>query len=280
LGRSPVSIAGTYYDLGVQLSPDPDLRIALELVSPAEPAAIVPVTVRVRTRPIHDRNGNLVPDGTRVDVSARSAEGSQLLDTVQSQTRDGIAEASLSIVQPGRVAISAQSGETVEGAALLFVAQQEPTPTPLPATATQAPTTRAPTATVTVFATRKPTATQPPTQPAPTPVPTPLPPATSSSLVDAWRGQPSDLLGMLGGIALALAVGFLWRRRMASRRWLQLALATWTGGLVGYMAYGWTWIPASAGSEWPGWALGGLLAFAGALLAAGASLLLVHRLSL
>jgi beta-N-acetylhexosaminidase len=284
-GRSPVSIEGTYYDLNAQLSPDPAQRIGLELVSPDRPSALVPVTVRVRTRAIHDRNDHPVPDGTRVDFYVRDADSGRVLETVQGLTEDGVAEAQLSIAQPGRLEIVAQSGDTAAGLALSFVAQQEPTPTPTATTAT----TRRPATTVTT--TRMPTVTPTPTTVATQPVPaattappttpTPAPPpfvAAAGAAVDAWRGRPLDLLGLLGGAALAFAVGLLWQRRMPNlqarvRRWPQLALAAWTGGALGYLAYGWT----AQWNGWPGWAVGGLLALGGALLGVAGAVLLGRR---
>ena len=64
---------------------------------------------------------------------------------------------------------------------------------------------------------------------------------------------------------------------MDTRRWLQLALVAWTGGMVGYIAYGWTWIPTTRWAGWPTWVVGGLLALGGALLAVLASALLARR---
>jgi beta-N-acetylhexosaminidase len=261
-GRSPVSIEGTYYDLNSQLAPDPAQQIAVELVEPARHSALVPVTVHVRTNLIRDHNGNPVPNGTRVNLTARDAESSQILDTALSLTQGGVAEAQLSLNRPGRVAIVAQSGDTAEGSALLFDALQEPTPTPQPTTptATRAPATT-PTATPTPTARPTETPTPTPTLPA-AQTPTPEPPLLAVVL-DAWQGRPLDLLGMLGGTLLAFGAGTLWWNRADAARRAQLALAAWTGGLVGYLAYGWQWIPINEWAGWPTWVNGGLLALGG-----------------
>ena len=45
-----------------------------------------------------------------------------------------------------------------------------------------------------------------------------------------------------------------------------MALGAWVGGLLGYLAYGWQWLPLGQWLGWPTWASGGLLAFGGALV--------------
>jgi hypothetical protein len=261
-GRSPVSIEGTSYVLSTQLAPDPAQQIGLELIQPDAPSADIPVTVRVRTRPIRDRNGNPVPDGTQVRFVAREDPSGQMLDAAVALTVSSIAEAELSIDRPGRVALVASSGETGEGRPLPFQATQPPTPTPPPAAPTRAPA-------LTALLTPEPTAMAAPTPtttvaPPPTPTATPAPPALTS-LLDRWSGRPADLPGMLGGTLLAVGIGYAWwgHRKGTSRR-VRLVLAAWIGGLVGYLAYGWGWIPVGQWVNWPVWLAILLLAFLGA----------------
>lgn len=263
-GKPPVSIEGTYYDLNVQLAPDPAQQIGLELIEPDAISAFVPLTLYVRTGVIRDRNGNPVPDGTQVNMFARDADSKQILDTVTGLTVGGVAEVRLSIYRPGRVSVVASSGDTPESLPLLFIARQEPTPTPPSPTPT---VTRAPTATPTATAqppTPTPTATATPTTPPPSP--TPLPTSTPAPW-SAWHGRPLDLSGVLGGIVIVAGAGFLvgGRRAQLTRR-VRLVLAAWVGGLAGYLAYGWGWLPFLSHAGWPAWAAGGVSALAGALL--------------
>ena len=267
-GRSPVSIAGTYYDLNSQLAPDPTQRIALVRMDPDVSSAYLPVTLSVRTQVIRDRNGNPVPNGTRVSFVARDSESEQMLDTALGLTVDGVAEAQLSIDRPGRAMVVAQSGDTPEGIPLFFEALREPTPTSPPPTATA--TALPPTATHTPTSTPTPTRTPTPTgttAPTSTTVVTPTPVvAPTPARWDTWQGRPPDLLGMLGGLALAAVVGYLWQGRAGAARRIRLALVAWVGALIGYLVYGWTWIPIGLWVDWPAWANGGVLAFGGAIV--------------
>jgi beta-N-acetylhexosaminidase len=282
-GRSPVSIEGTYYDLSTQLSPDPAQQIVLTRTAPDEPVPFAPLKAQVRTSVIRDRNGHPVPDGTQVRFVARvgarganagpSAPPGQMIDSEMSPTVDGIAEAELSIDRPGLVTIAASSGDTAEGPPLTFEVPAEPMPTPVPAT---------PTATVTPTPTPRPSPTAKPASTAtavPSPTATPLPSATPTSeplalaaLIDTWEGHPPDLGGVLGACLIAAGIGYLWRgRRAGASRRVRLALLAWVGGLIGYLAYGWKWIPVRQWIAWPTWIASGLLALGGAIvLIAGA----------
>jgi beta-N-acetylhexosaminidase len=263
-GKSPVSIEGTYYDLGAQLAPDPAQQIALRLIQPPEPSAFIPVTLRVRTDLIRDRNRNPVPDGTQVRFVVRDGETDQIVDAAVSLTLNGIAEADLSVDRPGRVLAVASSGDTGEGTPLAFEALQEPTPAP--PSPTPIPTrTSTPTITPAFTPTDLPTAV-----PMPTATLSPTVTPTSewlilASVLDAWKGRPPDLLGVLGGCLLAVAIGLLWWRRVATSRRVRLALAAWVGGLIGYLAYGWEWVPLGQWTGWPTWSNVGTLAFGGAM---------------
>jgi beta-N-acetylhexosaminidase len=288
-GRSPVSVEGTYYDLNLQLSPDPAQEIALEWAQPAAPQGEVPLLVRVRTGPILDRNGNPVPDGTLVRFVARDGESGQILDTATGLTATGVltggvptgdvptdaavAEAELSIDRPGQVVIVASSGDAGEGQPLTFVARARPTPTPPPPTPTGEPR---PTATIAPTASPGPTAT-PTTQPTATVAPTPTPPPRRSAPVaalDAWAGRPADLLQALGGVALAAIGGLgvsyrrLRRRERAERRSgiVRTILAAWLGGVLATLAYGFWGGAVGQWPGWPGWGVAGAVGFVGAMV--------------
>lgn len=66
-GASPVSVPGAGYDLAARLEPAADQAVSLEALGwdAAEPIALG-TGVRVRTSPIRDTNGNVVPDGTPI----------------------------------------------------------------------------------------------------------------------------------------------------------------------------------------------------------------------
>jgi beta-N-acetylhexosaminidase len=268
-GRSPVSIEGTSYDLSTQLAPDPSQQIALELIQPETPAADVPVSVQVRTRSIHDRNGNPVPDGTQVRFVAREDPSGQIIDTAITPTEGGVAGAELSIDRPGRILLVASSGDAGDGRPLVFAATRPPTPTPLPSTPTRTPTTTVPPTAVptsepTAIPTPSPTAT---IVPSPQPTRTPLPPLTAT--LDTWSGRPPDLVGVLTGILLAVGIGYMWwGRRTGTPRRARLVLVAWIGGLAAYLTYGWGWVPIGQWIPWPTWIVAALLAFLGASLLA------------
>ena len=269
MGHAPVSIGGTYYDLNVQLAPEPTQRISLQRIAPDAGSALVPATLRVRTNTITDRNGNPVPDGTRVNLIARNAQSAQIYDTVEVLTYGGIAEGALTLSQPGRVAVVASSGETNEGFALYFEALQMPTPSPTPAPPTATPT-REPTATPTSTPT---TAPAPTSQTTPTAVPTPAPPTAAErldALLSAWQAAPGDLLGAIVGMVLAAAGGVVLGRRRRPSRLAQTLLAAWVGGFAGYLVFG--WLPLSQWSAFPTWIVSGIFALVG-----GAILVVVSR---
>jgi beta-N-acetylhexosaminidase len=247
-GRSPVSIEGTYYDLNTQLAPDPAQRIALSLIAPTERSALVPVTLRLRTNLIRDRNGNPVPDDTQVRFVVQESASRQTVQTQVSLTTGGIAEATLTLDRPGRVIVTASSGDAIQGLPLAFEALPQPTPTPTRAAPTPTPT--------------------PSPTPSPTPTPTPQA-ATLADVLDAWQGRPPDLLGVLGAVALAGVLGYLaWGRKAQAARRVRLALATWAGALLGYLAHGWGWIALDRWLDWPTWLHISLLSLGGALLLA------------
>lgn len=180
-GRSPVSIEGIDYNLNEQLEPDPEQIIELfilnddDIQSPPSQApldAAIGDTLQLQTGVIHDRNGNMVPDGTIVQFVQRDRIQGTLsiiaeVPTVSGTARlDYVLEASTG---PGKFRITAAAGEADisqevdisiedEAQVAIIVPTNAPTAT---ATATQTPTyTPEPTTTI-----------------APTSTATPVPPA-------------------------------------------------------------------------------------------------------
>ncbi len=264
-GKSPVSIEGTYYDLVTQLSPNPSQRIPLTLLQPETLSALVPAWIRVKTGIIRDRNGNPVPDGTRVDFEARDNANAQVLASTFGSTVSGVAEGELIVDRATRVQIVARSGDTPDGPPLTFDVLAQPTHTP---TATSLPThtptpTRPPTQTPTPTATPQPTRTATPQL---TVTPTPSLPQVLRS---EWRVRPVDLLGVLAGILLALGIWFaMWGRHAGITVRARLASMAWLGGMLGCLSYGFDLPPLARWLRWPGWLLCSLLACLGALILA------------
>jgi beta-N-acetylhexosaminidase len=124
VGASPVSVAGTGYDLRTVMSPDPNQIISLALDLPATPAlpgeptpeaTPVPLfrigdTIGLRTGSIRDHNGHAVPDGTVVTFSMElRGEGGSILQQQDAITTQGIARASFALEKPGLLEIRATS---------------------------------------------------------------------------------------------------------------------------------------------------------------------------
>ncbi len=91
-----------------------------------------------------------------------------------------------------------------------------------------------------------------------------------------WHAGLLELLGALGGLALALTVGYSWQgRRMTDlTRRIRWGLAVWIGGLVGYLLFGFGVIRPNG---WPGWPVGLILAWAGGLVGGGIVRVIVTR---
>ena len=264
-GSSPVSIEGTSYDLSTQLAPDPAQKIDLARLEPEGTTAIVPLTLHVRTALIHDRNGNPVPDDTPVSFVARDAATDQILDTVTGLTVEGMAEARLSILRPERVLVTASSGDAVSGSPLYFEALAESTPTAVPPTPVRGATT-----TPSLAPTRTFVPSSTPLSPTPTATATPRPAAPGSGTptmpLTGWQGGAIDLPIVLGSVLAAAAIGYVWRGRGSTLLLARVLLAAWCGALLGYLAYGWAWVPLDTSTDLPSWAICGVISLAGALL--------------
>ncbi|MBE7474379.1 MAG: hypothetical protein DPW09_30730 [Anaerolineae bacterium] len=237
-GASPVSLEGIGYRLVDVLAPNPDQELVIETVELAPESNIAPVTVKVRIGPIVDYNGHLAPDETPVEI--RAALNQRQLASETALTQAGLAEATLTLTEPGEVEIWAVAGQSVNSQKIRVTVLAPPTPTFTPETPIPTPT---PTST--------PTATPPP-DPTATPSPTPVvpadqppPPAPTTSLPASPRSLNSvDLFSALGATLLAGLLGF-WlgqqTHKSLSRR-VRLALWTLIGGLLAYLLYGAGWL--------------------------------------
>ena len=236
-GASPVSVEGIGYRLVDVLAPDPDQEILIETVEIAPESNIAPVTVKVRVGPIVDHNGHTVPDGTPVEIKATL---NQLqLTSAMAPTQAGLAEATLTLIEPGEIEISAVAGQTVNSQKIRVSVLAQPTPTFTPVTPmpTQTP---APT----------PTSTSVPTPtdiPSPTPVVEAKPQSPTSTTFLSAKARPLnsiDLFSALGATLLAGLLGF-WLGQQTPKplsRRVRLGLWTLIGGLLAYLLYGAGWL--------------------------------------
>jgi len=243
-GDSPVSIPSLNYLISNQTMPDPEQLISFNLVNeagaPLTPTAQVNIHVgdliRLRTEPIVDRNGHLVPDGTPVQFGLNYPQEGIEREIV-AQTAEGIAEANVNLERVGQLNITVQSEPAVSSIRLELMIQDdgvtiteiEPTPT---LTATPTPT---PTATPTL-----------------TPTPDPIPPKVQKLPDKIVMPQPRrwHLFGWgMGAAGMVLALGFLWARQRSLHSDLALRLGLYgaLGGLGGYIlisAVARWWMPA------------------------------------
>lgn len=245
-GRSPVTVDGVGYDLSTVLSPDAEQEISVDVAASTgaqgtghgtpQPIKLdVGDPLTVTTSLIVDQNGNPVPDGTPVIFTALYLE-SQLQRRTETQTHNGVAEATITLEMAGEIEIRATSDPAFHSRPLGVILAETtvfftPTPTPTP---TSTPTsTPSPTPTLT---------------PSPTPTNTPTPTATPAPLVVAPptprpRVQWLDLwLALVGIVAAAASVITIVRglgfRPDALPSLARLALWSGVCGLAGYLFYG------------------------------------------
>lgn len=287
-GISPVSIEGISYDLVTQLEPEPNQALLLAQLAPDESAPTAPVTLHVRTALVRDRNGNPVPDGTQVIFEARESASGQVWADQTTITVQGAAEGKLELSILGEVEVVAHCGDATTANPLRLTLLAPPTPTLLPsATPVMSPVTELtpggtgapdgtgtpdrteglktstiepPSATTTVTPTRALTLT-----PLTRASPTSKPALSAGSGSGTWQAGSLELLGALGGLALALATGYLWQgRRLADlTRQMRWGLAVWSGGMAGYLFFASGLIRPDG---WPGWPVGLALAWMGGLM--------------
>lgn len=242
-GHAPVTVEGVGYDLVRQLAPDPNQVIGVLTTaaeSPDTEGTPQPLSLKVgdvlsiRTGVIVDRNGNAVPDGTPVVFQYLYA-GVSLGGRVDAVTRDGVAEAVITLEREGELRITASSDPATRSGTVLVRLSGETaeivTPTPT-ATPTPTPTdTPSPTPTATPTATLTPTPTPEPTPEAPPPPP----PEPRVKWLDFFLAS----VGALGAGAVVFSTG---RRFLAGSRAADTSsrLALWSGvaGLSGYILYG------------------------------------------
>jgi beta-N-acetylhexosaminidase len=249
-GVSPVSVSGISYDLIVRTQPDPAQIIQLFIGPEPEEADGTPQptvqprygeTLLLRTSLIVDRNGYPVPDGTPVEFTfSYPQEG--LEHTIQTTTRSGVAQASVTLDRVGQLQISVRA-EPVPRAVRLELDVQEGGPAVIVSvTSTPSPTPRP-----------APTSTPPPTQEV-TPGSAQQPDTDGTSALTRDRVSWLDLALSLGGTTVIALAGYAgrWRRRR-ERGWaLRAGLWCAVGGLGAYIGSalglpGANWVRAHAG---------------------------------
>jgi beta-N-acetylhexosaminidase len=225
-GSPSVSVPGTGYEIADQVAPDPDqviqLFLDLPLTPTPEPGAspmptVVPLytvgnTIAVRTGPIIDLNGHVVPDGTPARLTMRvNGTISQLVET---QTTAGVASGSFRLDSEGSTEIQAVSPPARVSVAL----QLNVSPGQVAAVTVVAPTSQT-TAIPTV---------------AETPVPTTAPAEDAFVSISGRPRLPSWFAAMIVLAALA-GLTFLATTRRRSLRWaLRWTFCVFLGGLAAY----------------------------------------------
>lgn len=128
-GASPVSIPGAAYDLTERLEPAPDQEISLEAVGwdAGEP---VPQgsAYRVRTTPIRDANGNIVPDGTPITFRRYDQADDVFLADVPVETVGGRAMTEMRAERAGEIEVTAARDNVLLSAPLVVEIEGEGSP--------------------------------------------------------------------------------------------------------------------------------------------------------
>lgn len=218
-GAPPVDVDGIHYDLSTQVEPDPSQMIQITLVEPQSGQSVTMMdTIRVRTGVIVDRNGQPVPDGTRVVFSLAYPDDAIYLPPQVGTTQDGIVEATFLAEREGLLSIIATSGGAQSSSANpLTVTVYKPTPTP------------SPTVVMTTTVTPLPSPTSTPTHTVPIePVP-----------IQPRQADLGDLLFAAISVVLAGAASYLLCRgevRLLNAR-VRFVLLTLAWGLGGYILY-------------------------------------------
>ena len=244
-GASPVSVEGIGYELVNVLSPDPEQELTLDLLSITPDSRIIPTTIEVQTGSVLDFNKHLVPDDTPIEIKAL-LNGREIAAEI-AHTIDGVAEAKLTINEPGEIEIFALAGQNALSDRIEVIVIGEPTPT-------ASPTTPPPTATDVVGESPTP---EPPTdtpQPTVTDTPQPLvpevePPSSSPPdlLTTSLEARPLDgvdLLSALSATLLAGLLGFWFGQQFQNPLSRRVRMGLWVliGGLLAYLLYGAGWL--------------------------------------
>lgn len=243
-GASPVSIAGTGYDIARQTQPTAEQVIELFLLNnqtlpdaagggPLDVA--IGDTLSLETGVIVDRNGNQVPDGTAVQFIQRDRILGSVNIIASVPTTGGVARLDYVLeasTGPGQFRITAVSGDAtvsdevdiiIEEAAQVTILEPTPTSTPTP---TETPT---PTATAVPSSTPTPQATA-------TPQPPPQPPEPG---IRIDLSEFEMLLTMLLGVGVTSAGALFASRRQESAAERQMGAVLWAlmGSLVVYLYF-------------------------------------------
>jgi beta-N-acetylhexosaminidase len=228
---SPVSLPGISYEINNVTFPDPNQIIPLSFDLPLqEPAATTPTpgttpippvfhlgdTIPLRTGIILDHNGHIVPDNTPVRFIMSRPGDNPILQQIEVQTDQGIAQASLRVDSSGKLQIRVESGDAKKSDILQIDIPPENV------TVTAPPPTITPTTTPTITPTPSATFT-----PVPTPQPILPPPPIHTNFRD-W------LIALLVAVTIGLS-NFGLARFIGQIRWgIRGAFLALIGGLLAY----------------------------------------------
>ena len=292
-GASPVSVTGINYDLTKQIAPDPEQTIALEYAignlaaegdptpepttegeaTPEPPVIEVGDALRLRTGLIIDCNGHPVPNGTPVQFFfAYPAEG--LEHSITAVTRDGVAEAALTLERTGQLDISLQADPVPRRVALQIIIQEGEPAVIVPITPTPSPTLPRPTSTPTDEPEHEAETTEPPTRDLGIVEEEIEPPAPEEQTKGI--GPLELLLALIASLLVGSGGYYLLRmERQTVSQALRAALWCIIGGLGLYLCYvlrlpGSMWLQEQSGRWAAGWVtlFGSLAALAAVWLTA------------
>lgn len=246
----PFSLPAVAYDLKYHLTPDPNQIINLALITnQTAPDAEAPVVVtqtpvvgqdqnipaplfrmgeavNIQAGPIMDRNGNIVPDGTKAQFTIQLAGESLIIAMPEAQTLNGYASIEYRVEREGIFAVTARSGEAKTSATLILTTQGGLAEIVMP-TATTMP---------------EPSVTP---EPSPTPDPTPNPdanPTENPKTPSHPSGFPKlndwllVIMLLITGFGLSYGLALWWWK---GRQWgVRAGLCTAVGGLIAYVLLG------------------------------------------
>ena len=258
-GALPVSVPGINYEVFVATAPDPTQIVALGLKQATLPEGpVTPIDVKqgdslqLIAGPVLDHNGHIVPDGTVVVFRFFYPGESLELPRQEVSTKDGYAEATVTLNRKGELRVTAVSGSATQSTMLVVSIQEESvtietvvptrTPTPVPiATATSA------------FLQ--------------TVVPTPAVGATSPPRRVDERAFITAL-GVALVVALTALLADVGSASLAER--VPLGFLSIIGGLAAYIVYGLGWLPGATNLQWEVGSWGaGIVSLFGALAPLG-----------
>ncbi len=249
-GFLPVSVEGINYDIASQTAPDARQTIQVLLGGQSadrqRPSVDVKVgsTLHLKTGPILDRNGHIVPDGTPVNFRLNYPSESLELPHHGATTVDGVGETSITLERPGQLQITASSNPAVQSTTLVVTVQgEQPATLATLIRSFSSPITSTTGETGTSLSGNEPddaTLVSPDASQGAASV-GPTSPDSGASLSGRLkpRVKPMDLwLALLGMVSLNLGADLLrWRRGWTRVFRLRLSLMGLVAGLVGYLAY-------------------------------------------